>query len=219
MIYIDEQIWKSVSWWPNAHNWCQLQRKCMHNLSDVNFCNKQIKNSILTRQKTACKLQLVHSAARQRTSTLAASEIYWTAESGAHATHSRTWSCSLSSALHSALLTIQTRAVWSLLQLSSNEPSWFGLTWRTHSRCPVRVLTQYLTQNSKCMHPNHWAIHFMKTWDIKNKSHKNWLRKKVKWKKVKVLKIYSATNTKSSRGTWKTEPNYERSKLSYQSTC
>lgn len=76
---------------------------------------------------------------------LAASAMYCTAGSGAHATHSRTWSCSLNSALHSAVLTTHTRAVWSLLQLSSNDPSWLDLTCRTHSRWPVKVFTQYLT--------------------------------------------------------------------------
>jgi len=31
--------------------------------------------------------------------------------------------------------------------------------------------------------------------------------------------VYSAINTKSYRDTWKTEPNWERSKQSYQPTC
>jgi len=90
---------------------------------------------------------------------LAASAMYGTAGSGAHATHSRTWSCSRSSALHSAVLTTQTLAVWSLLQLSSRDPSWLDLTCRTHSRWPVNVFTQYLTPQHRSSHHRPSPVH------------------------------------------------------------
>jgi hypothetical protein len=39
----------------------------------------------------------------------------------------------------------QMRTVWSLEQEASKRPSGDTLICRTHSRCPERVLTQYLT--------------------------------------------------------------------------
>jgi len=38
-------------------------------------------------------------------------------------------------------------------------------------------------------------------------------------KEAKILKLYSTIHTKSYRGTWNTQPNWEKLKQSYQPTC